>query len=144
MGFFRLNFNPAPIMMPKTGSNMAYNQLERRPRGSTSSPLLPVVANVRLDVPEAPVMAAGLNEHAGGAVVAGEPLTVMPRQERVTSPPKPPVGEAVIVAFADPPAVTVAGESAVEETTKAGGACTTSGRGALCVSEPEVPITLTV
>jgi hypothetical protein len=92
------------------------------------------VVTVRVDGPEALATEEGLNEHAGGSIVAGEPLSVT-LQEKVTFAPKPPVGETVIVALADPPAVTVAGESVVVEITKPGRACTTSDRGAVCVSQ---------
>jgi hypothetical protein len=142
MGLFRVNLNPAPITMQNRGSDMTHDQLERCPKGSTSSPLLPVVATVRVEVPEPPATEAGLNEHAGGVIVAGEPLRVILLQARVTFPPNPPAGTIEIMEVADPPAITDAGDKIVVEIRKPDGACTTSDRGAPWVSEPEAPVTV--
>src|SRR5215469_8950043 len=68
---------------------------------------------VSVDVPAPFASVAGLNEHAGGAEVAGVIL-----QDNVTEVLKPPVAEIVIVDVADPPGETEAGEGATAETVK--------------------------
>jgi len=101
-----------------------------------------VVLTVRVEFPEPFDTEDGLNEQLGGAVVVAEPLRVM-LQESVTPALNPPVGEMEMVEVADPPGATDAGEIAVAEIVKLGGTCTTREREALCLSNPEVPFTLT-
>lgn len=80
-----------------------------------------VVETLSVVVPEAPFTGLGLNEHTGGIVVAAEPLRVIVLQAKVTSPPKAPMGETVIVDVTEPPAVTVEGESAEADIWNPGG-----------------------
>ena len=57
----------------------------------------------------------GIKEQLGAAAVAAEPLRVMPLQESVTLALNPPTGATVMVAVAELPAATVAGENALAE-----------------------------
>jgi len=82
----------------------------------------PVVVTASVEVPEPLDTEDGLNEHAGGLVVATEPLSVMLLQERATLWLNPPMAARVMVEVAELPAETEAGDSAAAETVKLGGA----------------------
>lgn len=76
-----------------------------------------MVRTVSTEVPE-PVSELGLNAHVGGRVTAGRMLL----QDKLNVPSKPFRGRMVIVEVADPPAATVAGESADGVIVKSAGA----------------------
>jgi hypothetical protein len=72
-----------------------------------------LVLTVSVEVPEAFATELGLNEHVG----AGVPPPLM-LQARLTLPLKPFIGAMVLVEVADPPAETLAGDSAEVEILK--------------------------
>lgn len=76
-----------------------------------------MVRSVSVEVPE-PVTELGANAHVGGGVAAGTILL----QDKLNVPSKPFRGVMVMVDVADPPAATVAGESAEPVIVKSGGA----------------------
>jgi hypothetical protein len=76
-----------------------------------------VVRIVSLEVPE-PGTEPGVNEHVAGGFTAGTILL----QDKLNVPSKPFMGVMVMVDVADPPAATVAGESAEPVIVKSGDA----------------------
>jgi len=96
-----------------------------------------VVLMVRVEVPDAFATVLKLKAHDG----AGVPPPVTLVQARVTAPLKPPVGAMVMVEVDDPPAATVAGESAGAVTVKSGGV-NVRLTDVLWTVDPEVPVTV--
>src|ERR1700692_1486020 len=93
--------------------------------------IVPEVESVSCEVPE-PATDAGLNEQPA---VLGSP-----EQASLTVPLNPPTAVSVTVEVAEPPAGSVAGESAVAVIWKSGFFdCTTRVTGASWLMEPDVP-----
>ena len=105
-----------------------------------SDALLAVVLTVSVENPPPPDIEVGLNEQVGGAVVAGEPLSVILLHERVTVRLKPFFCSTVIAEMADAPGEIDAGENAFAEIVKS---CTSRETDVLCTSAPDVPVTVT-
>jgi hypothetical protein len=99
-----------------------------------------VVLTVKVEVTGAPLVAieAGFSEQVG----AGLAVVIM-LQLMVTVPLKPPEGAKVTVEVADPPAVTGAGKSEAERV-KSGTACTVKLTDPLWLTDPEVPVIVTL
>jgi hypothetical protein len=138
--FFRRELRPAPnSVIPPMGSNSAYKMPVEC--GARDAFAFAVVLMVSVEVPE-PGTEVELNEHVG----AGVPPPVMLLQARLTLPLKLATGVMVMVEVADPPAETVAGESAVAVIAKSGVvlACTTRLTEVVWLVDPEVPVMVTV
>jgi hypothetical protein len=99
-----------------------------------------VVPTVRAEVTGAPLVVteAGLSEQVGAGLA-----TVIMLQPKLTVPLKPPDGARVIVEVADPPAVTDAGKGEAERL-KSGAACTVKLTDPLWLTDPEVPVIVTL
>jgi hypothetical protein len=97
-----------------------------------------VVLTVSVEVPEPLATEVGLNEHLG----AGVPPPVM-LQARLTVPLKPFIEVMVIVEVDDPPAETVAGETAEAAIPKSG-VITVRLMDVLWLTDPEVPVIVTL
>lgn len=97
---------------------------------------------VRAEVPAPVAIEAGTNVHAGAGVTTGATL-----QERFTALLKPLSAATVIVEVADAPAATDAGESADPAIEKSGGGgtgLTVRLTDVLWLSNPDVPVIVTV
>jgi hypothetical protein len=100
-----------------------------------------VVLTVKVEVTGAPLVvigAAGFSEQVGGGLAA-----VIMMQLIVTVPVKPPEGTKVTVEVADPPAVTGAGMGEADRL-KSGTACTVKLTDPLWLTDPEVPLIVTL
>ena len=98
-----------------------------------------VVRTVKVEVTGAPTaIEAGFSEQVG----AGLAVVIM-LQLIVTVPLKPPEGAKVTVEVADPPAVTGPGKGEAERL-KSGTTCTVKLTDPLWLTEPEVPVIVTL
>ena len=98
-----------------------------------------VVLTVKVEVPEPAATEVGFNEQTGGRFTTGAMLQVT-----ATALLKPFSGAIVIVDVPDPPAFTVAGEKADAAMVKSGVPVAIKVATAVCVREPEVPVTVMV
>lgn len=127
-------------MPAKSAPLLAASHPKPRPDAGRNAPdtlRAAVVLTVNVEVPEAFVTELELNAQVG----AGGPPPVMLLQASATVPVKPPVGAMVTVEVADPPAETVAGDSAGAVIVKPG-ADTVRLTDVLWTVAPEVPVTV--
>jgi hypothetical protein len=100
------------------------------------------VPTVRVEVPVPPAIEAGLNAHVGAGVTTG--LTL---HDKLAALENPFTGATVIVEVADPPAVTVAGESVAAAIVKSGVGereFTVRLTAVVWVKDPETPLIVTL